>query len=136
VSLIEINKNPGRDDLRWFGVVVGAFCGVAGALFHWKFDAPVAAKVAWGIGIAVPAVYYAAPSLRRVMYVGWMYAFWPLGWVLSHLIMGVTYYLVITPIGLILRATGKDPMRRRFDRGARSYWTPHEEVAGNWFRQF
>ena len=136
MSLIEINKNPRQRDLRWFGVVAAAFCGLVGALFAWKFDAPVAAKVTWGIGLGIAVVYYAVPPLRRAIYVGWMYAFWPLGWVFSHVIMGVTYYLVITPIGLILRLLGKDPMQRRFDREARTYWTPHEEVAGRWFRQF
>jgi Saxitoxin biosynthesis operon protein SxtJ len=136
VSLIEINKNPGKRDLRWFGVVVASFCGVVGALLQWKFAAPAAARVVWGVGIGIAALYYAVPPLRRVLYVGWMYAFWPLGWVFSHVILGVTYYLVITPIGLILRATGKDPMQRRFEREARSYWIPHEEATGGWFRQF
>ena len=58
------------------------------------------------------------------MYVGWMDASWPMGWVFSHVLLGVTYYLVITPIGLILRLLGKDPMRRRFDREAKTYWIP------------
>jgi hypothetical protein len=136
VALIEINENPAKRDLLWFGAVVAAFCGLVGALLHWKFGAPGAAKVVWAIGAAIAIVYYAAPPLRRAMYVGWMYAFWPLGWVLSHLILGVTYYLVITPIGLVLRAMGNDPMRRRFQREAPTYWTPHEETPGGWFRQF
>ena len=33
--------------------------------------------------------------------------------------MAVIYYLVITPIGLIMRACGRDPMHRRFDRAVR-----------------
>jgi hypothetical protein len=136
VALIEIDKNPGRRDLLWFGVVVAAFCVVVGLVLHWKFNATGAAKVVIGIGLGIAAVYYAMPGLRRGLYVGWMYAFWPLGWLFSHVILGATYYLVITPIGLILRATGNDPMKRRFDREAPSYWTQHEQAPDGWFRQF
>jgi hypothetical protein len=136
LSLIEINKNPSRRDLFWFGAVVAALCGVIGAIFHWKLGAPSAARGFWIAGAAILVVYYAVPPLRRPMYVGWMVLCWPLGWVMSHVILGIAYFLVITPVGLIMRAFGNDPMRRKFDRSATTYWTPHEERAGGSFSQF
>jgi hypothetical protein len=36
--------------------------------------------------------------------------------------MGLMFFLVITPIGLVMRLTGKDFLARRFDRAATSYW--------------
>ena len=36
--------------------------------------------------------------------------------------MGLLFYVTVTPIGLIMRATGKDPLRLKFDPSARSYW--------------
>ena len=51
---------------------------------------------------------------------------------------GVIYYIVLTPIGLFLRLTGYDPMQRRFDRAAKTYWTPREqeEKTKRYFQQF
>jgi hypothetical protein len=136
VALIEFNTNPSRRDLAWFGVVVAAFCGLVGALLWWQFSATRTAIGFWIAGAAVFAVYYAVKPLRKPMYLGWMIAFWPLGWVMSHVILGIAYFLVITPVGLIMRAVGHDPMQRKFEPGAATYWTPHEDRAGGWFRQF
>ena len=62
----------------------------------------------------------------------------PIGWLISHATLGLVFYLVLTPIGLVMRALGHDPMRRGFDREAESYWikeNPHRNLAG-YFRQF
>jgi hypothetical protein len=56
----------------------------------------------------------------------------------SHLLLLVVYYLVLTPIGLLMRLIGYDPLQRRFDRSAQSYWTPHDPAADDarYFKQF
>ena len=53
-------------------------------------------------------------------------------------ILGLIYYLVLTPIGLLMRVFGKDPMRRRLDRTAESYWIERDEAAASerYFKQF
>ncbi len=42
--------------------------------------------------------------------------------VISPLVMGLLFYLTVTPIALIMRAIGKDPLHRQFDPQAKSYW--------------
>lgn len=42
--------------------------------------------------------------------------------VISPLILALLFYVFITPIGFLMRLTGKDPMRRRFEPDAKSYW--------------
>ena len=135
MSLIEINKNPSRRDLLWFGALFLAFCGIVGGVLVWRFDGMRAARVVWIVGVVVPALYYAIPPLRRPVYLGWLYAALPIGWVVSHVVVLVAFYLVVTPIGLIMRATGRDPMRRSFDPAAETYWTPHKE-SGGVFKQY
>jgi len=78
------------------------------------------------------------PSLRRPMFVGWMYAAYPLGFIVSHVLLGLVYFGVVTPIGLLLRAVGHDPMTRRFDRSAKTYWIAREQTRDvrRYFRQF
>ena len=45
-----------------------------------------------------------------------------LGWVLSNILLGVTYYGILTPTGWVMRLCGRDPMRRNIGRKADSYW--------------
>ena len=78
------------------------------------------------------------PASRKRIYVGWMFAVFPIGWVVSHLLLGVVYFLVLTPIGLTLRALGRDPLERRFDQSASSYWVRHDPATQvkRYLRQF
>jgi hypothetical protein len=63
---------------------------------------------------------------------------YPIGWMVSHLVMLLTWYAVIAPIGWLMHAVGYDPMHRRLDPGAESYWvavTPDKQ-AERYFRQY
>jgi len=42
--------------------------------------------------------------------------------IVSPVVLGIMFYLVITPIGLLMRALGKDPLRLKFDKQSNSYW--------------
>jgi Saxitoxin biosynthesis operon protein SxtJ len=42
--------------------------------------------------------------------------------VVSPIVMGVVFFTTVAPIGLLMRLVGKDPLRLKFDRAARSYW--------------
>jgi hypothetical protein len=42
--------------------------------------------------------------------------------IVSPLTLGIMFYLVITPMGLVMRALGKDLLRLKFDRAASTYW--------------
>ena len=77
------------------------------------------------------AVFFLATGLLlrpvlRPLYIGWMAFAFALGWVNSRLLLGLFFYLVLTPIGLIMRMTGKDLLDRRIDRTAESYWLKRE----------
>lgn len=91
-----------------------------------------------GIGVVGGLGIFASPKLGKSIYTSWMYAALPLGWTFSHVFLGIVFFLVMAPIGFILRATGNDPMERAFDRTATSYWKPHEQAAdpARYFRQF
>jgi hypothetical protein len=51
----------------------------------------------------------------------------PIGWTVSHLLLAAIYYLAIAPIGVIMRVCGYDPMQRRFDRNAETYWKRRQD---------
>lgn len=138
MSLIELRTEASKKELAWFGLLLLAFLGIVG-LVVWRatgaLDAP---RYIWGAGLALAAVYYAVPPLRRPLFAGWMYAAYPIGWVVSHVLLGAIYFGVLTPIGLLMRAAGYDPMERRFDRAASSYWVEREQSPdlSRYFRQW
>ena len=138
MALLDINRRPKAKELRWFGVLLAGFVVVAGAFAYWRFEAPAAARVIWVGGASLAAVYAVIPALRRWVYLGWLYAAFPIGWTVSHLLLGATYYLVLTPIGLLVRWTKGDPLGRTLDRSASSYWAERRPVRDvrRYFRQF
>ncbi|UCD74763.1 MAG: hypothetical protein JSV91_13365 [Phycisphaerales bacterium] len=138
MALIEINRTPSRRELNWFGLIFALFFGIVGGLIYWRFKAPATAMAMWIAAGGITVLYYLIPPLRRPVYLGWLYAAFPIGWVVSHVLMAAIYFLVFLPIGLVMRLLGYDPMHRRFDPDAESYWVEHNPAgdASRYFRQF
>jgi hypothetical protein len=67
-----------------------------------------------------------------------MYVTSPLGFVLSYVVLGLIYFVVFTLIGWALRLCGYDPLQRRYDRQAKTYWVTRREQRSraSYFRQF
>ncbi|MGA9121288.1 MAG: SxtJ family membrane protein [Bacteroidota bacterium] len=74
------------------------------------------------------AGFFAKPLLRPV-YIGWMMFAFALGWVNTRLILGVFFYGILFPVGLVLRIIGKDPLSRKIDRRQQTYWIKSEQTA-------
>ena len=91
-----------------------------------------------GIAVTVPMIGWIVPKFMRIVYVGLAYAAFPIGFVVSYLMMVVVYYLVLTPIGLMMRLFGYDPMSCRNHESAETYWCPREQEKSldTYFRQF
>jgi saxitoxin biosynthesis operon SxtJ-like protein len=145
--LIDLNLRPSRDTLRKFGFVALVAFGLLGGLVVWKRSlvgiqlgeaAPVVAYVLWGVGILSALLSLAAPGLNRFLYVGLTLLTFPIGFVFSHVLLAVVFYLVFTPVGLVMRLLGRDPLQRRFDREAGTYWVDHVEPRSveEYFRQY
>jgi hypothetical protein len=136
--MIRLEHHPSGRQLAVFGLLWLVLFGVLGGVAWWKTGALVRACVWWAVGTAVPAAGLVWPGVLRIVYVLATYASFPIGLVVSYLILAVVYYFVLTPIGIVLRLTGYDPMQRRFHRGAETYWTPREQekTAESYFKQF
>jgi hypothetical protein len=138
MAVIDINTNPSRRDLLWFGLLLPVFFAIVGLLAWRRTGAPITAMPLWAIGGTVSALFALWPASRRRIYVGWMYAVYPIGWTVSHLLLGVVYFVVITPVGIALRVLRHDPLERRLDRAALTYWVRHNPASrvGRYLRQF
>ena len=137
MSLIRINRNPTRSQLVVFGlawlVVFGAWTAAAAVKGH--------TDTAWilgGLAAGIPSIGILWPRGIRPLFVGLSDATSPVGWVVSHVILGLLYFLVFTLMGLIMRLVRYDPLKRRFDRAAPTYWLPRDpsRPSSSYFRQF
>lgn len=138
MAILDINLQPSQKDLRWFGLIILALFGAIGAVVLWRSTSLTAAIGLWSVGVVLCFVYYAVRPFRKPIFVGWMRLVYPIGWTLSHVILGATYYLVLTPIGLLTRLFHQDEVQQGFDPQAKSYWVEHNPGTSTerYLRQF
>ena len=138
MSIIRIDFYPSRRQLAVFGVVWLAFFAGVGGVVLGRGGSWTAVAILWGLGAVVPAVGWLSPPFLRIVYVAMACAAFPVGFVVGQVALAGVYYLVLTPTGLVLRALGYDPMNRRFDAEAETYWTRRtsEQSVERYFRQF
>jgi len=145
--LVEIDWRPERTTLRRFGwIALGGFAGLAlgAGLGFGPFALLPNAFRPWLAGaLAALAVLCAlfswlAPAANRPIFVGLSLLAFPIGWVLSQLMLGLLFFGLITPVGLALRLLGRDPLQRRQRPELPSYWQDaRPEVSKErYFRQF
>jgi len=91
-----------------------------------------------GAGLILAAGLF-FPIVLRPMNWLWFMLGMALHKLMGPLVMGLVFYLTVTPIALIMRMIGKDPLNRRFDPSAKSYWVerdPAELTPETMRRQF
>lgn len=135
MPLIDLNSKPSPTMQRWFGLSLAAFLG----LLAWLLPLPTSGQIALGCIAALVAVaYYAVRSLQIPTIRGWQYLTFPIAFVVSHLLLLLTYYCVFLPIGLLLRATGYDPLHLKAKSSDDSTWIPKspKSDAASYFKQY
>lgn len=138
MKLIEINTNPSLRELKQFAFAWLVFFLLIAGLIHWKGASdPVAWTVAL-LAVFIPAIGCLSRSFLRLAYLGMAYLAYPIGFVLSHLILMVIYYLVMTPTGLLLRIIKRDFFPKKPDPKKDSYWMAKAETrkAEDYFKQY
>ena len=123
--MISIQWNPEKKQLRQFaGIWFPAFCALLGWILGAKSGHWGAVQVAWGACGLLSLLGVVFPPLIRPVFVGLILLTYPIGWVISHLLMGAIFYLLFLPIGLVLRWTGHDPLQLRPPVGNSLWKTP------------
>ena len=125
MSLASINWRPDRKTLAEFSELGMFFLGMVAAPLAYFRGRPTLAAVFWVVAVVGRLLGALRPEWLKPAYLGLTLATWPIGWVVSHLTLALLYYGVVTPIGLVIRALGRDPLARRFDHAATTYWEPY-----------
>jgi hypothetical protein len=123
---------PERGDLRKFGLLFAALATALAGYLAWRRGLPDA-TVPGLIAAALLLVSVAMPSVLKPAWWPWMVLSRVLGFINSHLLLALVFYLLFTPIGLVMRLFGRDPLGDRDFRKARqsaleggSLWVPRE----------
>lgn len=112
-----------RSEARRFGAGAAAVCGLAGAWAAWGRHHAVTGTALGTVGAVLALLGLVAPSAALALRRAWMRIGHALGWVNTRILLGVVFFVLLTPIALAMRLAGRDPLRLRWRPGATpSYW--------------
>ena len=107
-------------ELRKFGFIMASAFALIGCLMLWR-DKPL-----WiyflGTGGFFLIFGLILPRVLAPIEWAWMKLAYALSIIMTHILVTLTFYLIITPMGLIMRLLGKDPLQLKFDKSKKSYW--------------
>ena len=140
MQLSDIPWQPSARMLRQFAGLFVIFCGGLGC---WETLVRNRPLLGMGLVIAsaiVGAVGLLAPMMLRPLFVGWIILVCPVGWLVSRLTLAILFFGLFTPLALIFRIAGRDPLTLRtgMGRSTDTYWEsrPASRDVRAYFRQF
>ena len=121
ISEIKITKK----EVRNFGITVAFIFLVIGAILLWRSNTSylifiIVGFVLLGIGLIIPIIL-------KPIYFTWMVLGNILGWIMTRIILGFLFYVIITPIGLIPRLFGKQFIKLKWNKTDSTYWNYRTE---------
>ena len=119
--------------LRIFGFAFGGGLSLLGGiLYYWRGNTAVPPYL-WGVAAVLWLLAVVAPRLLRPLEKVMATIFRAVTAALTAILLTIFFFLIVTPIGLVMRLLRPDPMGRKFDRDKASYWVTIPED-GPWSR--
>lgn len=115
---------PSDKDLNILALLFLVVPAIIGGLSLWKGSPKGWYWIGAGLGLALLRLI---PPLFRAIYRGWVCLSITVGYFVSRIILTIIFFLVMTPLGLIMSLFGKDPMERKLDPDAPWYWIAREQ---------
>ncbi|NOZ62127.1 MAG: hypothetical protein GXO74_10635 [Calditrichaeota bacterium] len=132
------SKQITTKQLRTFGIALAIFLSII-AVIRFVHQGQQTALILWTSAGVVFLLTLLSPALIKPVYRGAMFIAGILGWINTRILLAIFFYLILTPISLVLKIFHKDPLKRKLGPEAETYWEPHSEKAADknrYFHQF
>ena len=131
------NISSEKSDFRKFGITIGLLLMVIAGFLFWRSKESFEILLASGfvlfvLGLVIPVV------LKPIYWI-WMILAIILGWIMTRVILGLLFYVVVTPIGMLSRLFGSNFLDLKWDKSKDSYWnvrTTRQRDNEDYERQF
>ena len=140
----EVNWNPNLDERRTFAksLIIGFPCVAVALLLIGKVTSGIwNVELSLWIGIVgalLGIIFWVLPQISKPFYVLWYFIACSIGIVLGNVLLGIVFYIMVAPIGLIMKLFGHNPLQLNIDKNATTYWIDVEKTEDpkRYFRQF
>jgi hypothetical protein len=129
--------HPSDRMLRQFSVLWIVFFG-AFSVMQGLAGRQLMAGVFAALAVVIGPMGLVRPKFIKPIFVGWMIVAFPIGWVVSHVIMGVLFYGLFTPVSWVFKLIGRDELGLKAKKEAATYWRakPQALNSSQYMRQF
>ena len=136
--LAQIRTQASDRNLRSFAALQLPFFLVLAWLMWRAGWSPILPSMIATVSVAVLVVGLTSPAWIRPLYIAWMTAVYPIGWLVSRLALAVVFFGILTPIAWLRRRRQRDLLNQDPDPAASSYWQSRRSrrPPGDYFRQF
>jgi hypothetical protein len=109
--------------LRQFAALWIAFFAAVAVAQEFYHHRHVLALVLGTLAATVGPMGLVWPRAIKPIFVGWIVLAFPIGWTISHAILGILFYLMFSPVALLFRIIGRDALALKPRRNLASYWS-------------
>jgi hypothetical protein len=136
---VSLNLRPTEKQLRDFSDVALCMCNIIGVVLFLTDKIPAGGLVCFCLGgVSVYLLSRIRVCFIKPLYQGMMLISFPFGWLISFVVMGLFYYGIITVVSVVFKFMGRDPLQRKYDKNAKTYWIPYhaKRQSEDYFHQF
>ena len=139
MSLVEIDWHPKQKQLQNFGKIALLITAIISLLLYVLKGVSIPWALAiFAVGFTIFIISMISSRLTGMIYVVLMAVTFPIGLVVSFMLLSAFYFLLLAPLGLLFRLTGRDVLGRKLDPTAESYWQQRKppESVERYYHQF
>ena len=134
----DLPLNPSRKVLQQFAALWLVCLLALGASQYFAKGRPQLGLALGAAAVVIGLPGLIRPALLRWIFVACMVLTFPIGWLISLLMLSILYFLVITPLAIVFRLRGRDLLGRKPAPQRDSFWEPKQTPldVGSYFRQY
>lgn len=122
----DVRRPVSEKTLQQFGYLLSVLVLGLAAQQSWSHGITWRSLVIGSLAVCIALTAWSRPQLFRAIYSTWMIVVFPLGWVVSRVVLAAIYFGIMTPVGFILRRRGHDPLSLKAEKQG-TFWRKRRE---------